>query len=637
MRRQSVVDLYHEYGIERPARLVSSRGPSPSHTDDTPRQAHAQWTCHNCSWTNNSSTPDCWRCHVSANDGKLDVSDGAGASKTDKKARKPKPKPIFEPQTPNPPKAKRVSRQKSTPTIKFPSFDAKITTTASKDSRGPSPTSHVVSKELGQTPRNVSQKLRPQQSAPEQSNQPLSVPGLSPSRGQMKRVQESPFTKADRGTVFRSKKRPKNGSSDSPEKSECISPSCRAAYGGHKPHRHTITCTWNMRRIQEHTDKGYAADTSHIGDTTASYNSFAIASESDSHVFHSAREFRSDVSQTAKGNPANIPTDEKSAIRPDDTSRTSTVVPPKPLTKKKSSLPKPPIPPKKMSLKEFQRRKFPGHDINKTAPGRLVDDQLKSTLKEGSLSDATTILSNNPTSSTTRLQSLQTGITTPERVELSLQARQDTVAPKPLQKSEAEGETPVKSDWDTPLKRSHKDFPPGFKLRDKSSVPLLTNRLHEHQEELRSRRGGKSEDTLVSSVPFPKPQIATPKGLKDCNENCVSPAIPNQKKKLRLKVGSRVNMDGSPSSFENQRLSQSKDGGVEGSSGSEWREERSGPLSKSDMHECIWRKLFLEEQGGDKNGDVKQNEMHLKRGGIKGIKLVIELFGKEDLVLEGEF
>ncbi|CAG8961428.1 hypothetical protein HYFRA_00013878 [Hymenoscyphus fraxineus] len=346
---------------------------------------------------------------------------------------------------------------------------------------------------------------------------------------------------------------------------------------------------------------------------------------------------RDEATDFSAGNPAEIPTAEKSAIRPEDTSRTSTVVPPKLLPKKKASLPKPPVPPKKMSLKGFQPSKFPGQNINKTAPGRLVDDKLKSTLKEGSLSDATTILSNNPTSSTTRLQSLQTGITTPERVELSLQARQDTVAPKPLEKPDAEGDTPVKSDWDTPLKRSHKNFPSGFKLRDKASVPLLTKRLHEHQEELRSRRGGKSEDTLVTSVPFPKPQVPIPKNLKDYNENCISPAIPNQKKKLRLKVGSRVNMDGSPSSFENQRLSQSKDGGVEGSSGSEWREQRSGPLRNSDMHECIWRKLFLEEQGGDENGDVKQNEMYPKRGGIKGIKLVIELFGKEDLVLEGDF
>lgn len=301
MRRQSVIDLYHHYGIERPARLVSSR--EPSRIDDTPKPPKPQWTCHNCSWINNSSVINCWRCDMPADDDDemIDGSDGAGASKMEEKSRKSRGKPMMDPQTPTTLKAPQLLRKKSTPPIKFPSFDAKVITVVDKGSRASSPTSRLVSKELGQNPRIVSQHLAKQRITPEKPSQPISAPKLTSSRAQMRKVQESPFIKADPGSVVRSKKRPNNGSQNTHEEAECVSPSCRAAYGGHKPHRHTITCSYNMRHIREHTDKGYTADISHMEEATASYQSFAIASEADSHVFHSAPEFRSDISQPVKG------------------------------------------------------------------------------------------------------------------------------------------------------------------------------------------------------------------------------------------------------------------------------------------------------------------------------------------------
>lgn len=236
-----------------------------------------------------------------ADDGEIiDGSDGAGASKPEKQSRRSKRKPVMDPQTPTSPEAPGLSRKKSTPPIKFPSFDARVVNGNTKTSQSSSPISHLVSKELGQKPRIVSQHLAKQRTTPEKPIQPPGVPKLTPSRAQMRKVQESPFLKADPGSIVRSKKRPNNGSANTHEEAECVSPSCRAAYGGHKPHRHTITCSYNMRHIREHTDKGYTADISHMGEATASNQSFAIASESDSHVFHSAPEFRSDVSQPVK-------------------------------------------------------------------------------------------------------------------------------------------------------------------------------------------------------------------------------------------------------------------------------------------------------------------------------------------------
>lgn len=271
-----------------------------------------------------------------------------------------------------------------------------------------------------------------------------------------------------------------------------------------------------------------------------------------------------------------------------------------------------------------------------------VDGPLKSTLKDASLSDATSGQSNKLASfSTTRLQSLQTGITTPDCLVLSQQDCQNKGPTPPPRRSDLDGDAPATSRGATPSKKTLKHFTSVFQLRYKASVPLLTKRLLEHQEELRSR-GTKSED---SPPPPPQTQNVTPQNLEDSSEKCVT--LPNQKKKLRLKVGSGIgamnNMDGSPPSLGNHKMSEHKECGqmVEKENGSEWRKEDSVPVMDEEMHECIWRRLFLEEQGGrggfDGNGNGNQIETDGGRAVIRGIRLVIQLLGKEELVLEGEF
>ncbi|KAF4628174.1 hypothetical protein G7Y89_g9977 [Cudoniella acicularis] len=60
IRRQSVRDLYYDYGIERPARLVSSD--RSRDMDYTPRPNNPHRHCHNCSWVNSSPSLRCWKC-----------------------------------------------------------------------------------------------------------------------------------------------------------------------------------------------------------------------------------------------------------------------------------------------------------------------------------------------------------------------------------------------------------------------------------------------------------------------------------------------------------------------------------------------------------------------------------------------
>lgn len=302
-------------------------------------------------------------------------------------------------------------------------------------------------------------------------------------------------------------------------------------------------------------------------------------------------------------------------------------------------------------MSTFQPIRGQVKNINYTAP-------VESAVKDPSLSDATSAQSNKLTSlSTTRLQSIQTGITTPDQLALSQQYCQNKNLTAPPRKPELNGEAPVASQEATPSsKKTLKHFTSVFQLRDKASVPLLTKRLLEHQEDLRSRRGTQSEDS-PPPAPHQAPNVMS-KNPENSTPKCVT--LPNQKKKLRLKDGSGIgatnNMDGSPPSLENQKLSENSmdrsrssrgkigkinDCGqvVEKKNVGDWkREELLYARSEEEMHECIWRRMFLEEQGGKGNGDGNQIDTDGgARAGIRGIKLVIQLFGREDLVLEGEF
>lgn len=61
IRRQSVRDLFDDYGIERPEGLVSSIESSRD-IEETPRPIRPHRFCHLCSWVNSGPSTKCWRC-----------------------------------------------------------------------------------------------------------------------------------------------------------------------------------------------------------------------------------------------------------------------------------------------------------------------------------------------------------------------------------------------------------------------------------------------------------------------------------------------------------------------------------------------------------------------------------------------
>jgi hypothetical protein len=60
LRRQSVRDLFNDYGIDRPAGLVSNNASTES--GETPKLYELTRKCHLCAWINSDPQPLCWRC-----------------------------------------------------------------------------------------------------------------------------------------------------------------------------------------------------------------------------------------------------------------------------------------------------------------------------------------------------------------------------------------------------------------------------------------------------------------------------------------------------------------------------------------------------------------------------------------------
>jgi hypothetical protein len=284
VRRQSVRDLYRDYGVERPRHLASSRG-SSCDIDDIPKRSKQHQRCDLCSSTNILSSSRCLGCghdpredHGVSTTSQKSVQPGTSTNATNERnngesySQKAFEKLQFIPVATKhtlhrlrsavfqPPKLSNKPAQKeSSATIKFPDFDPNIVT--AKDASKPLPKRASV-------PRR------------------LTPPILPPSRAQMRlTVKQSPFLLADtkaRGyflgsTVARQPPVPSklhhvkqhiNGKCSCTDSStataeDCESSGCRAAYNGHKPRRHTLTCSQQKRHLNEKTDQGYVADISH--------------------------------------------------------------------------------------------------------------------------------------------------------------------------------------------------------------------------------------------------------------------------------------------------------------------------------------------------------------------------------------
>jgi hypothetical protein len=287
IRRQSVRDLFKDYGIERPAGLASSDEP-PKNVDLAPRPTRLHRFCHICAGVNSGPSSQCWTkssLPITRKEASLDYAETLSqkdpeASNTqslpkvnglrDEEMRKnpvkPYPTPLRPPVKEDPiPKVKKPSL----PT-KFPDF---------------SELKYPQNNGYQSTQRCISfrDQARP---VPMQSGWHV-----------RRCVKDSPFLVADSFSIKHSSVLlpvgvqrgsqhgyhggdghhhknyvdPPMSSSFSSDAAACSNSECRATHRGHAPYRHAIFCTrkkQNNQYLREETDKGYVADTSYTEEFT---------------------------------------------------------------------------------------------------------------------------------------------------------------------------------------------------------------------------------------------------------------------------------------------------------------------------------------------------------------------------------
>jgi len=304
-RRQSVRDLFKDYGIERPAGLASK---DTSHdTGGISRRVRQLRQCHVCLQVNGGFSISCFRCShrlcsqcdapspspESRNkEGFVHQSvDNSGPKLASKENRLADQEPVNG-RHPLPGQSSANPRRevlRSAPKIPMPPAELLNiqSTSLKKSSQAP--------KQLGPTQKG-----------------PLSIPVLSGSQVPT-RVRDSPFLIAD--SLASSRSRPtlpvktpvgngldnqgvqnhrlkqletQNAASSSSD-GNCQSPTCRATHHGHQPYRHAVSCIKKKQphHVHRDTNKGYSADTSQVENTSYLHSdaSYTAGQQNQSHSY----------------------------------------------------------------------------------------------------------------------------------------------------------------------------------------------------------------------------------------------------------------------------------------------------------------------------------------------------------------
>jgi hypothetical protein len=285
-RRQSVRDLFKDFGIERPAGLAS-RGTSYE-TGDISRLVREHRQCHVCSRVNTSLSITCSRCNH-----KLCLQcdalpplpgtrekEAVGNKKRGDGRKDPASKENWS-----------IDRGPVKQSNLRPTKPRKEVAPSSQEIRNPLPKlPDMQTVDLFALQKKPPRTLKQEKAFPEE---PLAIPFLSGSRAP-RRVRDSPFLQADllasgRSLPLRQAKAPAkndtgqksaqnhrlkklvggNGVSSSSDGNKCSSSTCRATHHGHQPYRHAVSCIKKKRHrhANKYTDKGYSADTSRVEDT----------------------------------------------------------------------------------------------------------------------------------------------------------------------------------------------------------------------------------------------------------------------------------------------------------------------------------------------------------------------------------
>jgi hypothetical protein len=291
-RRQSVRDLFKDFGIERPAGLASRE--TSYDKSEAPKLMRRGTQCHICSSVNPSVSITCSRCShkLCLQCDASRENEAVGAKEPDHRKEKLTSKEnrstyrvINESNFKSAEPRKQVplpSLNIPQPPIKFPGMQAV---------------------DLFASLKKSSQTLKQDQTFREE---PSAMPFLSGSQVPG-RVKDSPFMIAD---LLAAKRPLSSGLIEGPAKNDhlgsrnaqdhrlkeagkqqevtpasdgckCSSSTCRATHHGHQPYRHAVSCIKRKRHrhVQKDTDKGYSADTSRVEETVHSHSKSPHAKE----------------------------------------------------------------------------------------------------------------------------------------------------------------------------------------------------------------------------------------------------------------------------------------------------------------------------------------------------------------------
>jgi len=757
IRRQSVRDLFQDYGIERPARLVSSDDTARG-MKETSRQARPHRYCHVCLWITIRPSTKCWRCghrhcadcdalspilemesRQSNADNTTNISrekshsvselgPQEGRSQVEDNGRKlpprPRPKPTQE-----------SNRKPASPPVKFPSFDAQVPATP-KDPRTPS---------------------LPNLALP---GQPRTVRMLSGHRVTTS-VKESPFVIADMLSVpmgisisspceerhgrhsHRANWRHRHRSLSSSPCSVVEEYKISTRHDQNK-HRHSKRQSPRTYHLYEETDNGYVADRSRVEDMvhphshsyqtrppsqpshprpdsrhscvqkiesqhkhhehdlvechgyprtghdrrgspvasgvigecqhclndcqcsacqTTQHSVRCCVHDDHQSIAHHHHSFRKenvanskDVSAKPLRNPSPVPHSQTTSH-----ARTmSTVIPPK--SQRKEISPTGTEEPRELpasqsratnqelrkshsflkskkstSIAEVSKGQTPPHWVS--SPHRASRSTLGSTLKEKpkqqSIDHAYSI-----TPSPKPPSPFQEISTSPPPQDHSSKYEQlqnyDSTSPKHPVIERKRIQTP--SRCSTPQRNAVS--PPGsrrasrrlsalFQLRERNAVPLLNQKLMEHQQEL--KRTEKQCDERAEGV-SQEPGVTSNQNSRneqhgkhfDQKQRPASVASSKNETKRSMKLKLKI-ADKEPSPIcagEEHRLSDD----------SVLYNERTRSPNADDMHECLWKRLFLEEQHEREDRETGRDG----DCGIQGVTVLVHFEGRDDYVFKGE-
>jgi hypothetical protein len=286
IRRQSVRDLFKDYGIERPAGFASSEEP-PKKADIAPRPTRLHRFCHICTGVDSGPSSQCWTkssLPITRKEASLDYEETLSQEgpRTSTTQSLPKKNRLRDEET-----RKKLAKPYPTP-LRPPVKQDPI----AKVKKLSLPTKFLDFSEPRYPQNNGNQSPQRRISFGDQARPVPIQPGSQAGRC----VKDSPFLVADSFSIKYSSVLPvgvrrgsqhsyhggdshrhKNyvgplmPSSSSSDAADCSNSECRATHRGHAPYRHAIFCTrkkQNNRYFREETDNGYVADTSYTEECT---------------------------------------------------------------------------------------------------------------------------------------------------------------------------------------------------------------------------------------------------------------------------------------------------------------------------------------------------------------------------------